>query len=109
VKIENGIRAKIEEQFKPSFLQIINESHLHGRKPGAESHFNIVVVSDQFESLSRVDRTRKIQGLLEAERKMGLHALSLRTFTPAEWPKAQEELDLSSPKCMHKDKTAKTE
>jgi BolA protein len=102
MKIESGIRSKIESTLAPSFLQIINESHLHGRRPGAETHFNVVVVSEKFETLSRVDRTRKIQVLLDEERKLGLHAIALRTFTPAEWPKAQEELDLSSPKCMHK-------
>jgi len=98
--LETSIRQKLETTFSPTYLEIENESHKHSRG-GAETHFRIIVVSEKFEGLSRVDRQRQVANLFDSERAQGLHALSQRTFTPKEWEEAKDKLDLKSPACRH--------
>jgi BolA protein len=102
MKIEDSIRSKLEAQFSPSFLEIENESFKHSRG-GQETHFRIIVVSAQFAGLSRVERQRQVAHLFEEERRLGLHALSQRTFTPEEWEQWKDRLDLKSPPCQSHD------
>lgn len=52
--------------------------------PDAETHFKVEVVSAQFEGKMPVARHRIVYSLLDAELKDGVHALSLKTKTPAE-------------------------
>lgn len=46
--IENSIKLKLEKGLSPSFLEIFNESYMHNVPEGAETHFKVVVVSEQF-------------------------------------------------------------
>lgn len=100
MNLEASLRSKLQTAFNPTYLEIENESHKHSRG-GEETHFRIIVVSDRFEGLSRVDRQRQVSNLLVEERTLGLHALSQRTFTPAEWEKLKDKLTLRSPACSH--------
>jgi stress-induced morphogen len=100
MKMETSIRAKLESAFAPTYLEIENESHKHSRG-GSETHFRLIVVSPKFEGLSRVDRQRQVSNLFDTERSEGLHALSQRTFTPAEWSEMKDKLTLKSPACLH--------
>jgi stress-induced morphogen len=101
MKLENAIRKKIEEAFQPSFLEIENESQKHHRPPGSETHFRVVIVSEKFQGLSRVDRQRKVSGLFQTEFDEGLHAFSQKTFTPTEWEASKDKLTLTTPNCGH--------
>lgn len=65
-----------------------DESHLHighaGNKGGG--HYALLLVSDAFVGLSRIQRQRMVQGLLAdlfASRQ--IHALSLKAKTPEEY------------------------
>ncbi len=100
MKLESSLRAKLESTFAPTYLEIENESHKHSRG-GDETHFRLILVSEKFEGLSRVDRQRQVAGLFDHERSMGLHALSQRTFTPKEWSEMKDRLTLKSPACQH--------
>lgn len=100
MSLEASIRQKLESTFSPAYLEIENESHKHSRG-GAETHFRIIVVSEKFQGLSRVDRQRMVANLLDEERAQGLHALSQRTFTPDEWTQWKDQLTLKSPACKH--------
>ncbi|MEI7973465.1 MAG: BolA family protein [Bdellovibrio sp.] len=88
--IEASLRQKLMTAFAPVELQILNQSenhrgHLHlPEEAHGETHFFVKVVSEVFISLSRVERHRRVQGLLEEERTRGLHALSLSLLTPEE-------------------------
>lgn len=96
---------KITELLKvlnPLHLQLENESDLHAGPPGRETHFKLVLVSQDFEGLSRVDRQRKINDILKIEFQSGLHALTQRLLTPAEWEKTKSDLNFVSPECGHK-------
>lgn len=101
MNLEASLRQKLESAFNPVYLEIENESQKHSRG-GNETHFRIIVVSEKFEGLSRVDRQRQVAGLFDEERAQGLHALSQRTFTPGEWESFREKLTLTSPNCHHK-------
>ena len=52
------IKEKIEEKLKTEissrFVEVINESPNHNVPDGAESHFKVTVVSDEFENLRPV-------------------------------------------------------
>lgn len=90
----------------PSVLEIENESDNHSGPPGRETHFKVLIVSEKFESLSRVDRQRLIHDLLKEELKSGLHALSQRALTPSEWSKTNSNL-FNSPDCLGGSKASK--
>lgn len=96
--VTEAIRSKLEAAFRPAVLELENESHSHAG-PGAETHFKLVLVSDAFEGLSRVERQRRVMDLLADERARGLHALTMRTMTSAEWAKIKDGFEMVSPPC----------
>ena len=85
----------------PTHIEVINESHMHSVPPGSETHIKVIIVSDQFDGLRSVQRQRWIYDLLREELSTGLHALSQRTYTPAEWVSTGEQA-FSSPVCASK-------
>lgn len=53
---------------------------------GDGSHFDAVVVSNAFEGKSPIQKQRLVMAAVKQEIESGeLHALSIKTFTPAEW------------------------
>lgn len=96
---QETIEEKISRGLKCSFLDLTNESHLHNVPDGSESHFRLVVVSDEFNNKNLVTRHRTINKLLAAELAGAVHALALHTFTNEEW-NARGESAQTSPDCM---------
>lgn len=87
--VRDSIVRKLSERLKPLQLEVEDVSHQHAGHAGAprgssETHFNVKVISGEFQGLSLVKRHRLIYGLLQEELQNGLHALSLITKTPAE-------------------------
>lgn len=97
-----SIHIQIEEQliseYAPRYLEVINESHQHSG-PAKESHFKVVLVSDTFNDVQRLQRHRLVNASLQAAFDAGLHALSLKLYTQAEW-EAQHGQVPPSPPCM---------
>jgi BolA protein len=85
---EAMIRGKLIEAFAPTFLEVVNESHLHAShatSPGTgESHFRVRIVAAAFAGLSRLERHRRINALLADELRRGVHALALFVSAPGE-------------------------
>lgn len=53
---------------------------------GDGSHFNVTVVSEQFEGLSAVKKQQLVYAALSAEIASGeIHAVNMKTLTPSEW------------------------
>ena len=79
---ESTIYKKLYHCFRPSILKIENESHLHRNHPqspkSGNSHFSIVIKSESFHGLSRLDSQRKIYAALNEELKGELHALRIK-------------------------------
>lgn len=87
--IEEDMRRKLTEAFRPERMEIINESHLHaGHKPhfdgSGETHFRVRIVSAAFAGQSRVARHRALNDLLKPEIEAGVHALALEPAAPGE-------------------------
>lgn len=82
------MRQKLEAAFMPARLDLVDESHKHaghaGARPEGETHFRLVIVSDAFTGLGRIDRQRRIYDLLADELAERVHALSIRAMTPTE-------------------------
>jgi stress-induced morphogen len=90
-RVADAIKRKLSEALRPAQLSIKNESHLHaghagnpGGGPDAETHFRVEVVSEAFAGLPLVARHRLVYAALQTELAEGLHALALKTKTPAE-------------------------
>ena len=84
---------------EPTHLEVINESAGHGGYfPGKESHFKVVIVSEQFAGLRLVQRHQKVyavaKALLSPEK---IHALAIHAYLPSEWQGQAP----ASPECAH--------
>lgn len=86
-------------------LELTDESDQHSGRKGQESHFKLVIVSDDFKNQSKVQRQRFIQDCLRDEFITGLHALTMRLLTAEEYNKQQNPLQ--SPACAGGAKKAK--
>ncbi|MES9843848.1 MAG: BolA/IbaG family iron-sulfur metabolism protein [Candidatus Sedimenticola sp. PURPLELP] len=97
--MQKTIEQKIQDALKPMHLEVIDESHMHNVPEDAQSHFKVIVVSDQFEGKNLLARHRLVNGLIKQEFDQGLHALALHTMTPQEWFD-KGGVAPSSPECL---------
>lgn len=88
--IQEKMRKKLENEFSPSHLKIFDESYKHAGHVGApkgssETHIGIIIVSDIFNGMSRIERARAVHKTIAEEIK-NIHALTvLKTITPEEF------------------------
>ncbi|MDH4573583.1 BolA family protein [Salinicola acroporae] len=76
------------------------KSRLENQIGGCEFHiqgegcnFQVIAVGDVFDGMSPVKRQQLIYGALSDEIASGaLHAITIKTFTPAQWESAPENL-----------------
>lgn len=80
-------------------LKIINESFMHNVPEGSESHFKIVVVTNDFNNLSIIQRHKLIYKTLDSLMNE-IHALSIHAFNEEEFKLNPVILD--SPECANK-------
>ncbi|MDG0996012.1 MAG: BolA/IbaG family iron-sulfur metabolism protein [Gammaproteobacteria bacterium] len=99
MQVQNRITSKLEEAFSPQHLEVLNESNKHNVPPGSESHFKLIVVCESFQGEMLIKRQRQINQLLADELANGVHALSMHTYTPAEWAE-KNGLSPKSPPCL---------
>ncbi|MBN9413385.1 MAG: BolA family transcriptional regulator [Candidatus Paracaedimonas acanthamoebae] len=91
----NSLRDKLQhllsKEFNPEHLEIIDETDKHKNHLNTphtkETHFRILIVSEIFQSMNRIERHRCIMSLFEQDFKAHLHALSIKAFTPNEYQK----------------------
>lgn len=98
MSIESKIKQKLTQEFQPSHLEVINESHLHNVPPNSESHFKVIIVAGAFSNRSRVQRHQDVFAVLKDEMAGGVHALALHARTLQEW--LADPANPSSPKCL---------
>ena len=84
VRIESVLR----DRFAPTVLHVEDDSAKHaghaGARPGGETHYSVLLVSDRFRGVGRVDRHRLVNEALADEFGAGLHALALTLKAPGE-------------------------
>ena len=86
--VTETIRRKLEAAFTPAKLEVIDDSDKHaghsGHREGGESHFTVVIEAAAFEGVARVQRQRKVYGVLAEELAGPIHALSVKATAPGE-------------------------
>ncbi|WOI13011.1 BolA family protein [Thalassospira lucentensis] len=92
MQVAQQIRDILTTEFSPEKLEILDDSSKHaghsGADPRGESHFSVLVVSKKFEGENRVNRQRLVYIALDQLLKDRVHALALKTMTPAEYAAA---------------------
>jgi BolA protein len=87
------LRAALNAAFKPEVLRVTDDSGQHAGHVGAlggggQTHFSVLLVSDFFQGMSRVARSRAVHTALSGEfgavDEGGMHALALTLRTPKE-------------------------
>lgn len=79
---------------QPETIKQLIEQGLPGsevRVNGDGSHFDATVICDDFEGKTLVNKQRMVYGTLGDRITSGeIHALSIKTYTHAEWDKAKK-------------------
>ena len=97
--IESQIIDIINDKLSPSVLNLINESFMHNVPIDSESHFKILIVSNEFNNLSLLDRHKIIYKNLGSLMKK-IHALSIHAYNEEEFK--SNPVILKSPECANK-------
>lgn len=82
------IESKLARELEAMHVEVVDESHLHAGHAGAAGgggHFRALIVAERFEGLGTLARQRLVYATLAQELERDIHALSMRTLTPAEW------------------------
>ena len=95
--MQDVLEHKLQQELGPSFLEVLNESHMHGG-PAMDSHFRLTIVSPRFAAMSRVSRHKLVYRMLSSELAGGIHALALHLYTPGEW-RERDAVIPGSPDC----------
>ena len=89
MKRKINIEDLILKTFKPELLSVIDVSEHHrghkNFKEGVESHFEIIIVSEMFINLSRIERHRMVNRILKEEFLSDLHSVVIKTYTSEEF------------------------
>ena len=99
MSIHDAIIKDLTMAFSVEHLYLENESSMHNVPPNSESHFKLVIVSNDFSHLPKVKRHQNIYSVLN-EVMNKIHALSIQAFTIDEV--GRNPLILKSPDCSKK-------
>lgn len=81
---------------QPSDVKSLLESRIEDCQfyiQGEGCNFQVIAVGEVFDGLSPVKRQQMIYSVLSGEIASGaLHAVSIKTYTPAQWEQAPENL-----------------
>jgi BolA-like protein 1 len=100
--VTDAITRNLQTAFHPSHLEVINESRMHKVPKDSETHFKVIVVSEEFEKVKTpIQRHRLVNASLAEQLNGPVHALSIVAKTPAQWQKMIDagETVGSSPAC----------
>jgi acid stress-induced BolA-like protein IbaG/YrbA len=75
--------AKLKQTLEAALPGVMAEFH---DLTGTSDHWQVVAVGPVFEGKPLIAQHRMVQGVFEDQIQSGeLHALTIRTFTPAQW------------------------
>lgn len=98
MNVAQQIESLVKDTLECRELYLENESHMHSG-PAQESHFKLIVVSDDFVTKRAVQRHQMVYGVVAELMNNPIHALALHLFTVDEWA-VKEDKALLSPKCL---------
>ncbi|MFT4823855.1 MAG: BolA protein [Halioglobus sp.] len=96
--VQSEIESRLKTELSPTYLDVDNESHQHSVPENSETHFRVVIASEQFDGRRSVARHQLVYKVLADQLEGPVHALALHTYTPAEW--AAREVAPPSPACL---------
>jgi|TARA_B110000263_G_C14934987_1_gene341013 BolA protein len=96
MSVAEEIEEKLAADLPLKHLLVVNESSNHNVPAGSESHFKVVMVSDEFAGMRLLKRHQRINQILAAELAGPVHALSMHTYTEDEW-RARGDAPMSPP------------
>lgn len=70
------VRSYILENLQCDHVEVVGDGH----------HFEAVIVSSAFEGKSRVQQHQTVYRALGDRMREEIHALSMKTFAPGDWP-----------------------
>ena len=89
MKRKTNIENLISKNYEPEFFSVIDVSEQHrghqNFKEDIESHFEIIIVSEKFKNLNRIERHRLVNQNLKEEFLSDLHSITLKTYTMEEY------------------------
>jgi len=85
MKTQTTLTERLQAEFTPDYLSVLNESYMHNVPEGSESHFKVVLVSSAFIDCRKVARHQRVYALVGDLLAGALHALALHIYTPDEW------------------------
>lgn len=97
MSVQTDIETKLAENIDVLHLEVINESANHNVPPGSESHFKLVLVSNDFSEQSLLVRHRAINTILKQELDGIIHALAIHVYTEQEWAEKTDGAPMSPP------------
>jgi BolA protein len=97
MSVQETIERKLSEGLAALHLEVTNESGQHNVPAGSESHFKVVVVSNDFEDKNLVAQHRLVYELLGSELRGQVHALALHTYTEQDWQVRMGAAPMSPP------------
>lgn len=93
MSLREVITSILTKELTPIYIKVTDFSESHRGHAGygekGESHFDVLIVSDEFSGKSKIDRQRMVYKILEQEMKSQIHALTLKTLTAEEAEKRQ--------------------
>ncbi len=99
MSVQQTIEQQLSQEFSPSYLEVVNESHQHSVPPDSETHFKVVIVASGFDGKRKVARHQQVYAALAAQLEGPVHALALHTYSPGEWQERQQTAP-DSPDCL---------
>ena len=76
----------LTKQIEEIILDAVPDAQVMVRDPMNDgSHFEAVIVSDEFEGKSLIQRHQVVYKALGDAMKEDIHALSMKTYTPDQW------------------------
>jgi BolA protein len=88
------IRNRLEAEFNPEALDIVDDSDRHAGHAGARDgrgHFRVRIVSRRFADKKALERHRMVYAALGALMQTDIHALSVTALVPGEAENGQSE------------------
>ena len=98
MSVQEQIENALTQLLNPVVLDVVNESSQHNVPPDSETHFKVVIVSEQFVGRRKVARHQQVYGAVAEQLAGPVHALALHTYTPEEWQVQGNSPE--SPNCM---------
>tara|TARA_B100000029_G_C17278099_1_gene852449 strand:+ start:249 stop:521 length:273 start_codon:yes stop_codon:yes gene_type:complete len=87
MQLIDEIKNRIIENLTSAKVEIIDQSQQHAGHgdPNKGSHFNAIIISDDFDGLNLVQRHQRVYKILGNDMGSRIHAFSMKTFTTQEF------------------------